>query len=175
MAIVTNKAVEVYFNREYQIIDKGIFGIPKENTIRTKELAKIGTYYVLCKDDNDETLQSIIDSIIRIHIGIGTKFDELAQRALEAQPEYISNDLYNESWLRGSCKINGVYYKIVAENYDLYFIPLYYWMYKGRDTIPCDVTGLDNGNITKELKDFIDRLKNTYSKYVELYETRKEE
>lgn len=174
MAIVTSKALEVQYKHRFSYLVQGLFGRGKEVTETNILHGKIHTYYVLYKDDNDETLQSIIDSLNRIILGIGTKFDELALKAEQAQQEYVDGSIYNDSWKRKSFQIQGVYYRLVARDNCLELMPLYYWVCQNSDIIPYDIQYMDNGDITKEIENFIDRIKNTYSKYVKLYETRKE-
>lgn len=174
MAIVTRKSLEVQYKHTFSHYVRGFFGRREEVTETDIQHGQIHTYYVLYKDDNDETLQSIIDSLNRIILGIGTKFDELALKAEQAQPEYVDESIYNDAWKMKSFQIQGVYYNLVARDDCLELMPLYYRMYQSCPIMPCDIKYMDNGDITKEIENFIDRIKNTYSKYVKLYETRKD-
>lgn len=169
MAVVTRKAIDIHCVQKDVTSERTLFGRTREVVTRTRVSTQIHTYYVLYKDDNDEVLQSIVDSINRTCIDIGTDFDKLARKALEAQPEYVEHEY---GWK--ACKIHDVYYKPLFCDGFIEFTPLYYWLYSGRDTISVEVSDLDRGDITKDIKDFIDRLKEKYSYYVKLYETVKE-
>lgn len=168
MAVVTRKAIDVCCVQKNVTSERTLFGRTREVVTRTSVSTQIHTYYVLCKDDNDEVLQSIVDSINRINIDIGTDFDKLAMKALEAQPEYVAHDGYEKK----SCKIQGVYYRPVFYNDSIEFKPLYYWAFNNvMRTIPYEVSDMDRGDITKDIKDFINRVKEKYSYYVKLYES----
>lgn len=174
MAIVTRKALEVKCKHTFSHYENGLFGRSRLVTTTDIGRAQIHIYYVLYKDDNDKTLKSIIDSFNRVNIGIETQFDKLAVKAEIAQPEYVVDNDFNDSWKRKSFQIQGVYYRLVSYDDCLVFMPLYYWMYQNKESIPCEIQYMDNGDITKEIENFIFRLKKTYLKYVELYETREE-
>lgn len=166
MAVFTRNAIDVHCAQKNVTSERTLFGRTREVVTRTRLSTQIHTYYVLYKDDNDEVLQSIVDSINRICIDIGTDFDKLARKALEAQPEYVEHEY---GWK--TCKIHDVYYKPLFCDGFIEFVPLYYWLYPGRDIIPVEMSDLDKGDVTKDIKDFIDSLKEKYSYYVRLYES----
>ena len=171
MAVVTRKAIDIHCVQKDVTSERTLFGRTREVVTRTRVSTQIHTYYVLCKDDNDEVLQSLIDSINRISIDIGTDFDKLAMKALEAQPEYVAHFDYDD-YEKTSCKIQGVYYRPVFYNDSIEFKPLYYWAFNNvLEIIPYEVSDLDRGDITKDIKDFINRVKEKYSYYVKLYES----
>ena len=174
MAIVTSKEVEVQCIQKKVIEEPRFFGKTSETTINIKVSAQIHKYYVLCMDDGDKTLQSMIDSINRITLEIGTKFDELALKAFRSQPEYTESTLDNSYVINKSYVIQDVPYRLIVKDDSLEIIPVYYWMYNKQSTIPCGLSNLDKGDITRYIELFIDRVKKTYSNYVRLYETREE-
>jgi hypothetical protein len=175
MAIVTRKTLDVQVKDYVRVRDKGLFGY-REHTETFLRMDKIHSYFVLTKDDNDTVLQSIIDSIQRKAIGIGTEFDDLARRAFQVQPESVSEQYV--LGCKGVVNIEGMLYITVVFDDYLEIMPHRYWFcyYKRHEPKLCEKADMDNDkDITSEIKDYIERVKNTYTKYVSLYETRKEE
>lgn len=166
MAVVTRNAIDVHCVQKNVTSERTLFGRTREVVTNTRLSTQIHKYYVLYKDDNDEVLQSIVDSINRIRIDIGTDFDKLAMKALESQPEYVEHKCGLKTY-----KIHDVYYKLLFCDGFIEFTPLYYWLYSERDIIPVEVSDLDKGDVTKDIKDFIDSLKERYPYYVRLYES----